>query len=428
MPLQLGIAREIITPEIGGFLFGYNNHTQSDKVNDDLTVIAMVLKSQNTYAMLISVTVCLMHEELIDEICKKASDVTGVPASNIVISCTHTHSAPRCTFFPQFTNFGDMDRKYCDTILIPKCIAAAQNAAAQMQTVKMGVGTTQSLTGINRRQLHRDGSVSLGQNPWDTYDSTMTVISFTNGDKAIANIVHVGAHLTAAGNNTEITRDWAGVMVDRLEAESGAMTMFINGAQGDIAPRMANGDSVGNLQHAMEVGGLAGIDAVRAYRTIRTFYDEPLEIAHGNLTLPYKPPIALDKVQAILDSSEYMSGFKTSSLNTLAQMYESGDLGEDEWQARQVVIRIGPVVFVPFPFEVSSEISIRLRTYSPLAHTLLLACTNGSNSYLPAQSQLCRGGYEVESFLWFRPRQLPDDSDTQLIEQNVQLIEKMVTA
>ena len=83
------------------------------------------------------------------------------------------------------------------------------------------------------------------------------------------------------------------------------------------------------------------------------------------------------------------------------------------------------VVLVPFPFEVCSEIGLRLRSYSPYAHTLTLSCTNGSNSYLPAQSQICRGGYEVEAFLWLRSRQLPDDTDRMLIEQNLNLISKL---
>jgi len=105
-------------------------------------------------------------------------------------------------------------------------------------------------------------------------------------------------------------------------------------------------------------------------------------------------------------------------------MYQEGDLGPDIWSRRQTLLRLGPVVLVPFPFEVSSEIGLRLRAYSPFAHTLLLSCTNGSNSYLPAQSQICRGGYEIESFLWFRPRQLPDDTDQRLIDQNICLIEQ----
>ncbi|MCL2499385.1 MAG: neutral/alkaline non-lysosomal ceramidase N-terminal domain-containing protein [Defluviitaleaceae bacterium] len=389
MGFSVGVAREDITPEVGGFLFGYNNHTRSTSVNDNLTVTALVFRSEAVSAVILSVTVCLIHETIAEEIACKIEAATGIPARNVIISCTHTHSAPRTTYFPRDLHFGDLDTDYCESILIPKYVEAAQKAAADTYPVKVGIGTTQSLAGINRRQLLPDGTVILGQNPWDTYDPTMTVITFNANGKPLANIVHIGAHLTASGNNHEITRDWAGLMADRLEAESGAVTLFLNGAQGDIAPRMANGDSVGNLQHAMEVGGLAGIDAVRAYKSIRTFYNEEMQMTSGELSLPAKE-------------------------------------GNDVWRAKQTLLRVGPIVFVPFPFEVSAEIGLRLRAYSPFAHTLLLACTNGSNSYLPAQSQLCRGGYEVESFIKYREYRLPDDSDTRLINQNLEFINHFI--
>jgi len=425
MSLYVGVAKEIITPQVGGYLFGYNNHTKSDSINDDLTVTALFIKSDETSAIIISVSVCLIHEDLIKEIRDKVESATGVAAEHVVVSCTHTHSGPRTTYFPQFKNFGDLDREYCNNILIPKCIAASKTAASKITTATVGVSVTESLVGINRRQLLEDDTVILGQNPWDPYDPAMTVITFKSieTNEPVANIVHVGAHCTAAGTNHEVTRDWAGVMVDRLEEESGAITLFLNGTLGDIAPRMANGGSTGNLKHAMELGGLAGIDAVRAYKSIRAFYNEPLQIICGDLTIPYKPRIPHDDVQRYLESNEINErGFMKSSLQCLDSMYRKNDPGPDEWNARQVIIRIGPVVLVPFPFEVSTEIGLRLRAYSPYAHTLLLSCTNGSNSYLPAQSQICRGGYEIESFLWFRPRQLPDDTDTRLIKQNIDLI------
>jgi len=424
--IKVGVAREIITPQVGGYLFGYNNHTQSTSVHDDLTVTALLLQSENTSAMLVSATVCLIHDSLVAQMRNKIQEATGVPAQNIIISATHTHSGPPTTAFSRFDTFGTIDWDYCNNIFIPQTVKAAVAAAASLQPAKMGVGTTHSLAGINRRQLLPDNSVVLGQNPWDHYDPTMTVISFV-GDKnrkTIANIIHIGAHCTASGNNTEITRDWAGVMADRLETESGGMSLFVNGTLGDVAPRMANGDSIGDIKHAMEVGGLAGIDAVRAYKTIRTFYDEPLQVVCGGLKLPYNPPIAREDIPIMLEKCGEWDTFQRASLQCLAEMYKSEDMGEDHWEYEQNILRIGPVVLVPYPFEVCSEIGLRLRSYSPYAHTLTLSCTNGSHSYLPAESQICRGGYEIKSFLWFRPRQLPDDADKQLVEQNLELIRR----
>jgi hypothetical protein len=45
------------------------------------------------------------------------------------------------------------------------------------------------------------------------------------------NLIHYGTHDSASGINPEITLNWCGVMVDRLEAESGGSSAFVNGCE-----------------------------------------------------------------------------------------------------------------------------------------------------------------------------------------------------
>jgi hypothetical protein len=150
-----------------------------------------------------------------------------------------------------------------------------------------------------------------------------------------------------------------------------------------------------------------------------------LSFTTGDISIPFVPAIPAEAIPPRLAALEEDWNWERFSLERLAAEYEAGVKSPEALTYRQTLVRLGPAVFIPFPFETSTEIGLRLRHYSPFAHTLLLSCTNGSNSYLPAQSQLCRGGYEVESFRWFRPRQLPDNSDTLIIERNLQLLEAL---
>jgi hypothetical protein len=84
---------------------------------------------------------------------------------------------------------------------------------------------------------------------------------------------------------------------------------------------------------------------------------------------------------------------------------------------------MGPVVIVPWPFELFSEIALRLRLYSPFQYTLSLSSANGNYDYFPSKGELCRGGYEVECFRWFSPFRLPDDADTRFINENLRIRE-----
>jgi hypothetical protein len=402
---------------------GYGSAKGSTAVHDDLTVTALAIECGQNKAVLMSATVCLIGNTVVSKIRKLCGEAIGIPASNMIIAATHTHSGP-------ITTDTDTDIPYRDEIFIPKCIAAAKASVSALKPATVGVAKTESLVGINRRQLLADNRVILGQNPWGTYDREMTVIAFKGEDrKPFANIVHCTAHCTAAGINTEVSRDWAGVMIDRLEQESGATTMFLNGMEGDVAPRMANGGSTGDMNHAMEVGAVAALDAVRAYKDIRIYNNVEMSVAIGKVNLPHAPIMPLEDARRELAKIEAAEPGRWSVgnrnlLTKVIDFHAKGETGETFFVYDQTLVKIGPVVFVPVPFEASSEISLRLRAYSKYGHTLAIGCTNGSNSYLPSQDQLCRGGYEVERLMWSAPRRVADNADMHLVNQNLKLMEE----
>lgn len=427
--LTAGAGREIITPPVGGRLYGYAPDVYSDSVNDDLTATAVVFKSGGATAALVSATVCLINTELSDEIRAAVSGETGIPAGNVILCATHTHSGP-CT--AGNTGWGEVDRGYVDSTFIPKILAAVKTALGGLRPVVLGVGRVHSDIGVNRRQFNKDNTISLGQNPWGCYDPAMTVLSFrSEAGEPVANIVHYGAHCTAAGKNAEITRDWAGVMIDRLEAESGALTMFINGAEGDVGPRLTNGQTVGNIRYAMEHGALAANDAVRAYKKIAEYRQAGLACACGTIELPYAPVMPLELAREELkkfgsQNQINLGGRAYEYLSSVAAAYETGLPAETGFRFRQTVLRVGPVVFIPFPFEFFSEISLRLRRFATFPHVLCAGCANGNNGYLPSRDQICRGGYEIDMFRTSGVQTLADTADDSIVAQNLKLTEELL--
>ncbi len=414
--MKAGIAREIITPKVGCLLSGYGSDKPSTVVHDDLTVTALAVEYEKVKVVFMSASILSFGNELADRLRKMCGEAAGVPAANVILTATHTHSAPV------------IDTEYCDQILIPKCITAAKTSVQNLKPATVGVGITNSKVGINRRKLMPNDRVLLSNNPWGPHDAEMTVISFKGDDgKTFANMVHYAAHGTSAGINTEITRDWSGGMIDRLEKESGGITMFLQGLQGDIGPRLPNGEDKGDIKHVVELGAIAAIDAVRAYKDIRAYREEEVSVVTGAVKLPHAPIMPLEEAKrelAKLEAGEpgrWTSGNRNNLKGVIA-LHEKGDTGESYFTYNQTIIKIGPIVFIPVPFEVSCEVSLRLRAYSKFGHTLALGCTNGSNSYLVSQDQICRGGYEVERFMAIGPRQLTNNADMHLINQNLQLM------
>ena len=74
-------------------------------------------------------------------------------------------------------------------------------------------------------------------------------------------------------------------------------------------------------------------------------------------------------------------------------MYKKNIPFETHMKTDQTIFAFNSVVFVPFCFELFSEIALRMRKFSPFANTLCMCNTNGSEFYLPTRDQLVCGGY-----------------------------------
>ncbi len=426
----VGAAREDITPVIGTLLFGYNPFNESTSVHDPLQATAVAFAQGDTRAVLFSVTVGGFQNALADELRKTVGDAIGIPAEHIILSATHTHSGPNTV---GLEGWGDVDRAYVDTILLPALCRAAKRAVEALQPAELAVSTVHSEIGINRREQTREGYIALGQNPRGCFDPTMTCIAIRCRDtkEGIVNLLHYGCHGTAAGIRPEISRDWSGIMVDRLESESGTMTVYCNGAEGDVGPRLTNGKTTGDFHHVEELGGYAASDAVRAYKALGVYKSGDLKLYRGTVRIPRKPLLPLETAKAKLadypdpDALYNLGRMEYLYFKSTVDEYEAGcPAYETEMSYPQTILSIGDVAFVPFPFEIFSEVTMRLQEYSPIRYTLSLSNTNGYNAYLPSEDQLVRGGYEIACFRYNCTHPLVDNADQILIDENLRLLQE----
>ncbi|MBR6767168.1 MAG: neutral/alkaline non-lysosomal ceramidase N-terminal domain-containing protein [Clostridia bacterium] len=432
--LMCGAGRADITPPLGTILHGYAPGRPAESLGDGLTVTAILVRSDEDIALLISCTLCSNNEPLARELCALAGEAAGVPAENVIVNTTHTHSGPNTGYA---SAWGKVNYEYIETILKPATVQAAKQARETLQPAKVGFGETESDIGVNRRELTEDGKIVLGQNPWGPRDMRMTVISFKGADeKIIANIIHYCCHGTASGMNPEITRDWPGVMTDMLEEESGGITGFYAGVEGDQGPNLPNGKTTGNYKMALRLGARAGTDAVRAFRTIKDWRDVPVKVLHGTIRVPFQPLEAKEKAIAEMEKlgslDKLYAEKRYSEVNNfihwqqVLEAHESGKPHESHWTFVQTIVTIGPAAIIPTPFEAFVEIGLRLRRNSPYQYTLSLCNGNGCIAYLPTLGEIARGGYEIWQFTsGFRTLfQLPENTDDYWVKQNLEILRK----
>ena len=428
--LYLGVGREIITPKIGTYLGGYGSPGRNAvTVNDDLHVTAFCFRSKQNRAMLVSVEVVMLDEDICLFLREKIEKETGVSKDSIIIHAIHTHSAP-VTF--TLAGWGKPDGDYIESILVPKMISAAKNAAESEVLVKMAFRQGKSYVGINRREPDPvTNKIMLGC--WDAgcFNPNMSILSFYDEkDKCVANIIHYGCHATASGINLEVSRDWPGVMIDALESHTGGITAFFNGAEGDVGPRLGIWKTVGakDVKYALEHGEIAARDVLSIYET----KCEPCEVdlckTVRRISLPLKRRMSYDEAKSGVNIRKSGPAFTERQENyhkKILDSYESGELEKEYREIEQIAIRLGDVALFGVPFELFSEMPIRINLASEIPNVLCVALANGYLGYLPTKSEIYKGGYEIDMFTTESDQIYTDDVDFAVVTETLKTLENL---
>lgn len=426
--LLVGVGKEKITPAIGTCLFGYVPNHHSESIHDELYTYAFAFTYGLTKALFISITVCSISNALQDELRKEIEEKYGIPYGNIIIAATHTHSGPNIS---GITGWGGIDKDYYNEYFLPGFRKAVDIAVASQQEAIVATAFGDSYVAVNRRELNDKNEIIFGQTPWAVTNPRMTLISFKNmNNEVIGNIISYGCHGTSAGRNREITRDWSGIMTDAVEAVSGAVTAFFNGPEGDQGPRLSNGDTTGDIKLTEELGAIAAADALRIYNTLGEYKTVSVSCHSDIAKLPLLKRTSLEEAKSKtdgVDGSRLVNIRKLTHEHYLSiiKSYEDGYVDEEFREVPLDIIRIGNIAFVASPYELFMEINLRIDRMVDDLDVIVLSNANGCSGYFPTESELCRGGYEIEMFKIDGLQCYTNDADYQLIKETVRILKNL---
>src|SRR6516164_5031476 len=136
--LRAGIAVRIVTPDpllpVSG---GVGPSHKVTRKEGDLTVRALVLEQDNTKVAIVSADFLGFPGVLGNKV---RAAVKDIPAENILIGATHTHSAPDCYGFPDGKGGTASDSNYVARVCV-RMAEAINEAASKLQTVKLKIAT-----------------------------------------------------------------------------------------------------------------------------------------------------------------------------------------------------------------------------------------------------------------------------------------------
>ncbi|XOV92665.1 MAG: neutral/alkaline non-lysosomal ceramidase N-terminal domain-containing protein [Bacteroidota bacterium] len=364
--LKAGFAKVNITPSEPVRMSGYGSRTEPyEGIHDDLFACASVFDNAELKTCIITADVIGFSHEFVDETRSLIQKQTGIPATNVMITAVHNHSAPTTGVYGDLTK---TESEYVKT-LQEKIVSAVKRANDHLQRVTMGTGKGTCKMNINRRARHADGGISLGRNPDGICDHEVGVIRFDDqSGKTLGLMVNWPCHAVVGGpQNYQVTGDWPGATARNLEqAYPNAVVMVSAGASGDINPIYGPNNKFNDIN---AIGLILSEEVIRITKSIDINETSNLEVVNRTITA---------------------EGKKRGESRMPNAPLEPGDPVD----IRLSAMKIGNTLFVGISGELMNEIGLEIKAASPFKDTFVYTHCNGSSGYLCTDEAYPQGGYE----------------------------------
>ncbi len=166
--LRVGMAEVDITPPVGFPMAGYYHERLAEGTIDSLKAKSIVFREEDTAGALVVCDLIGIATDLSREVQRRASEKTGIPASNIVIAATHSHTAP--DYMKELWLYlGKEKQEPLRAEYIEKLINGPVDAIVRAHedagkfTLSTGSALQTTPVAFNRRFVMRDGSVQTWQ-------------------------------------------------------------------------------------------------------------------------------------------------------------------------------------------------------------------------------------------------------------------------
>jgi len=451
--LMAGTAEVDISPTVTPFQL---RSGPSDLVHDPLHVRAVAFQNGKGRAVIALMDAIGVGREMTDEAKVIAAEKTGWKPEEMLVSGTHTHTAPKGGDSSPGRIAYEKRRK-------DGLAEALIEAIESLEPAKVGFASDEEPTEVfNRRWFMEEGF--MPKNPLGGYDKVKMNPGLNNlvkpagpTDPEVA-VIDVrdqkGQPLGLIANyalhyvggvprvidekgrevgmaSADYFGEFARIMPYRLRgatSNENFVAMMTNGTSGDIN----NIDFYRNrgLRAPFEqIRVVAGKTADAAYRAVQKIddYDESPIVAMKQriVTIHYRKPKQEDIDRAIelmkLSSKERNEiNSRTSSVAQNTLRFSEPEMTKTEDVIIQA-IRIGDQAIVSMPFEVLVEIGMEIKEKSPFPQTLIIELANGGYGYLPPPHQHKLGGYET----WLGTSRFVEDTSVVLTKNLFEMLAEL---
>ena len=415
--LKAGAAVVNITPSDSQFLYGYPHvERYSTGVHDPLLSSALYLCDGMTQAMFITNDLVFVSKVMAERVRARITQETGIPAGNIMITATHTHSGP---------NTADHLCAEADPVVPnadPKYIALAEDGMVQAATqavaaaaeAQVGLAVADA-TGIGTNRRDPAGAADLSV--------PVLMVRSTKDHKDIACMLVCSMHPTVLHEDSKlVSSDFPGMARQYLHKNvlgGNCVVLHHTGPAGNQSPRHVT--KANTFAEAERLGAILGKAVADATGHIDFRSDMKLLCSQQFVELPPKHFCPVDQAEKLLAAAVAkldtlrQSGaprqetrtaecdwFGAEETLTLAKAAADGRL-ESVYRtclpAEIQIIYVGPWAFVGWAGELFVEHPLSVKRQCQ--DTFVISLANGElQGYIVTKDAAEEGGYEASNSLF----------------------------
>ena len=437
-PLRAGVGREVITPPVGIRMFGYTvQECVAESVERELTATALILTDGETKVALVACDLLMIQSPHVDRIRLKIADNLSIQDDHVLINTSHTHLGPMLPGWQEDSDDqSELQQRYLNS-LEASLVRVTGMADQNLQSARIGSGTGNAPIGINRRERLEDGRVLIGENEAGAVDHEVGVIRVDNlNGRTLATVMIAAAHTIVLGPRTsQLSPDYVGPAREIVESATGAPSLFMQGAAGNVSPRSGiGGGGEEQFEELHRIGVMLAGEVIKTWSLIRTHNRKgKRHIVQSVAAITMReyepfPEACIDYFQVLSrseqlamapvpnrhDAAKYLERYRKS----LEQARRSGSVGDIHVASRLVqwaqlllrtidqgeplfrelkcwALRINDMGIIAVNGEPFAELALAVKRDSPLTHTFFLGYSNGCLGYLPTPEAFDEGGMEV---------------------------------
>ncbi len=456
---RAGAATGDITPELGSIVIGGFSPMPAKHVHDPLQVRVLVLDDgANRLALVVCDNIGLPREAC-DEAKRLTLERTGLDAAHVLISSTHTHSAPTAgteTSIGPNNGRGPADIAAYQKLIATRIADTVQVAIDRLEPARIGWGSGSAPAQVFNRRWHISDE-ALRRNPFGGVDTVrmnppagspalvkpagpvdpeIPFISVQAKDgRPIALFATYSLHYVGGVPAATMSADYFAVFCARIGELLAAgrsrdplappfVGLLANGTSGDVnnidfrAKRPAQPPFVQIHRVANQVAA----EVYRAYQQIEHHDWVALDTRYADVPLPSRKPSAemIARAKELLARPAGGPGWhplEKAYANRVLQRAEAPDTVSVPLQA----LRIGEVLVMSVPVEAFAAMGLELKARAPFPKAFTVGLANAYYGYLPTPDQVPLGGYET----WIGTNRVDPASGATMISTLLRFAEEM---